>query len=75
MIRNMRRSQIQITKLAMEAMINESEVAPEGTDTAVDLMYSDVIPWEEFLLRKRIALECMTILELTLEYFNCFTAP
>ena len=66
-IRNMRRSQIQITKLTMEAMMNESTVALEGTEDAVDLMYSDVIPREEYLLLKRIALERMTMLELSVE--------
>ena len=66
-IRNMRRRQIQITKLAMEAMMNESTVAPAGTEDAVDLMYSDVIPREEYLLLKRIALERMTMLELSVE--------
>lgn len=66
-IRNMRRQQIQITKLAMEAMMHDSTAAPEGTEHAVDLMYSDVIPREEFLLLKRIALERLTMLELSQE--------
>ena len=66
-IRNMRRRQIQITKVTMEAMMNDSEIAPEGTEQTVDLMYSDVIPREEFLLLKRIALEQLTMLELSQE--------
>lgn len=66
-IRNMRRSQIQITKLAMEAMMHDSVTAPEGSEHTVDLMYSDVIPREEFLLLKRIALERLTMLELSQE--------
>lgn len=66
-IRNMRRRYVQITKLAMEAMMNEAVVAPEGTEDVVDLMYSDVIPREDFLLLKRIALERQTMLEISQE--------
>ena len=66
-IRNMRRQQIQITKLTMEAMMHESVVVPEDTANSVDLMYSDVIPREDFLLLKRIALERLTMLELSSE--------
>lgn len=66
-IRNMRRSQVQITKLTMEVMMNEPEIELEKTDAAIDLMYSDVISREDFLLIKRVALERMTMLELSLE--------
>lgn len=66
-IRNMRRSQIQIAKLAMAAMMNATSAPQESPEDTVEVMYSDLIPQEDYLLLKRVALERLTMLELSQE--------
>lgn len=64
-INNIQRRQIQIAKLAMATMINDSTSDPNEQDVSVDVLYSGAFPQEDFLLLKRIALEQLTMAELS----------
>ncbi len=66
-IRNMRRSQIQIAKVTMAAMMNAASAPQESPETTVEVMYADLIPQEDYLLLKHVALERLTMLELSQE--------
>jgi len=66
-LRNMRRQQVQITKLTMAAIMSETAVVYDGVESALDDMYANMVPREDFLLLKQIALRKTTMLELSRE--------